>query len=231
VPLIPRLHCLTWDGSPLTHLEQVKQLLDAGANWIQLRQKNGSEQEKLKVAAAAVSLCQKYKATLIINDSPQIALESGASGVHLGQKDYPIPEARKLLGKSAIIGGTANTGLQALQLVTEACDYIGLGPWKATETKENLSEILGEAGIKKVLDLHLKIPVIAIGGITASDVPKILSLGVHGIAISSGIVAAKNIKEAFREYCKPLINSESRCGVPPVSSPSGKNGGTNGDFC
>jgi len=200
VPLIPRLHCLTWDGSPLTHLEQVEQLLDAGANWIQLRQKNGSDQEKLKVAAAAVSLCQKYKATLIINDSPQIALESGANGVHLGQKDCPIPEARKLLGNQAIIGGTANTGLQALQLVKEACDYIGLGPWKPTGTKENLSEILGEVGIKKVLDLHLKIPIIVIGGITASDVPKILSLGVHGIAISSGIVAAKDIKAAFKEY-------------------------------
>jgi len=201
VPIISHLHCLTWDGSPLTHLEQVKQLLDAGANWIQLRQKNGLEGEKLKTAAAAVSLCKKYKATLIINDSPQIALECGADGVHLGQRDYPITEARKLLGKNAIIGGTANTGRGALQLVTEECDYIGLGPWKPTGTKENLSEILGEAGIKKVLDLHLKIPVIAIGGITPSDVPKILSLGAGGIAVSSGIVAAKNIKAAFKEYC------------------------------
>jgi len=200
MPLISRLHCLTWDGSSLTHLEQVEQLLDAGANWIQLRQKNGLEGEKIKNATMAVSLCKKYKATLIINDSPQIALESGANGVHLGQKDYPIPEARKLLGKNAIIGGTANTGLQALQLVTDTCDYIGLGPWKSTQTKENLSEILGEAGIKKVLDLHLKIPVIAIGGITPSDVPKILSLGAYGIAVSSGIVAAKSIKAAFEEY-------------------------------
>jgi thiamine-phosphate pyrophosphorylase len=204
MPLISRLHCLTWDGSPLTHLEQVKQLLDAGANWIQLRQKNGSEQEKLSTASKAVSLCQKYKATLIINDSPKITLESGASGVHLGQKDYPIPEARKLLGKQAIIGGTANTGRGALQLVTQTCDYIGLGPWKPTGTKENLSEILGEAGIKKVLGLHLKIPVIAIGGITPSDVPKILSLGAYGIAISSGIVAAKSIKAAFKEYLELL---------------------------
>jgi len=205
MPLISNLHCLTWDGSPLTHLEQVKQLLDAGANWIQLRQKKELEREKLKTATAVAALCQKYKATLIINDSPQIALESGANGVHLGQKDCPIPEARKLLGKSAIIGGTANTGLQALQLVTDGCDYIGLGPWKPTQTKENLSEILGEAGIKKVLDLHLKIPVIAIGGISLSDVPKILSLGVHGIAISSGIVAAQNIKAAFEEYSEQAV--------------------------
>ena len=205
MPQISHLHCLTWDGSPLTHLEQVEQLLDAGANWIQFRQKKGLEKEKLKNAAMAVSLCKKYKATLIINDSPQIALESGADGVHLGLKDCPIPEARKLLGKQAIIGGTANTQLQALQLVTEACDYIGLGPWKLTQTKENLSEILGEAGIKKVLELHLKIPVIAIGGIIPADIPKILSLGVYGVAVSSGIVAAKNIKAAFKEYSKQTI--------------------------
>jgi thiamine-phosphate pyrophosphorylase len=179
--------------------------LDAGANWIQLRQKNGLELEKLRTAIATVSLCQKYKATLIINDSPQIALESGAAGVHLGLEDYPTLEARKLLGKDAIIGGTANTQLQVLQRVTEGCDYIGLGPWRATRTKENLSEILGEEGIKKVLSLNLKIPIVAIGGIIPHDVQKILSLGVHGIAVSSGIVAAKNIKAAFKEYLNQTI--------------------------
>jgi len=199
------LQVLTWDNSPIPHLEQVKQLLDAGANWIQLRQKKGTDGEKLKIAISAAKLCKKYKATLIINDSPQIALESGADGVHLGLKDCPIPKARELLGKNAIIGGTANTQLQALQLVTDGCDYIGLGPWKQTQTKDNLSEILGESGIKKVLDLHLKVPVIAIGGITMADIPKILSLGVQGIAVSSGIVAAKNIKAAYEEYSKRTI--------------------------
>jgi thiamine-phosphate pyrophosphorylase len=194
------LQCLTCDGSSLAHLDQVRQLLDAGANWIQLRQKNATEQEKLQTAIAAATLCQGYKATLIINDSPQICLKSGASGVHLGLKDYPVSEARKLLGKEAIIGGTANTPEQAKQRELEGCDYIGLGPWRITQTKENLSEILGEAGIKKVADLNLKIPVIAIGGIALRDVKKILSLGVQGIAVSSGIVAAEDIKEAFKAY-------------------------------
>ena len=201
---ISPLHCLTWDASPLTHLAQIEQLLDAGANWIQLRQKKATEREKLQTAIAAAKLCQKYKAVLIINDSPQICLESGANGVHLGLNDCPIPKARELLGKDAIIGGTANTQLQALQRVTENCDYIGLGPWRATKTKENLSEILGEAGIRRVIDLNLKIPVIAIGGIALQDVGKILSLGVQGIAVSSGIVAAKDIKEAFSLYIKNL---------------------------
>jgi thiamine-phosphate pyrophosphorylase len=201
------LQVLTWDNSPIPHLEQIRQLLDAGANWIQLRQKNGSEQEKLKTAITAVSLCRKYKATLIVNDSPQIALESGADGVHLGLGDCPVAKARELLGKNAIIGGTANTQLQALRRVKENCDYIGLGPWKLTQTKENLSEVLGETGIKKILDLGLKIPVIAIGGIAPADVSKIMSLGVYGIAVSSGIVAAKNIKAAFKEYSKRAVFS------------------------
>jgi thiamine-phosphate pyrophosphorylase len=199
---ISPLHCITWDASPLAHLEQVKQLLDAGANWIQLRQKKATEREKLQTAIAAAKLCQEYRAILIINDSPQICLESGANGVHLGLSDCPIPEARKLLGKDAIIGGTANTQLQALQRVTENCDYIGLGPWRVTKTKENLSEILGEIGIKKVTDMNLKIPVIAIGGIALRDVNRVLSLEVQGIAVSSGIVAAKNIKKAFSLYSK-----------------------------
>jgi thiamine-phosphate pyrophosphorylase len=199
------LQCLTWDGSPLAHLDQVRQLLDAGAKWIQLRQKNATEQEKLQTAIAAATLCQRYKATLIINDSPQICLKSGANGVHLGLKDYPVSEARKLLGKEAIIGGTANTPEQAKQRESEGCNYIGLGPWRISRTKENLSEILGEAGIKKVVDLNLKIPVIAIGGITLQDVRKVLSLGVQGIAISSGIVATKDIKEAFKEYLEQAL--------------------------
>jgi len=198
------LQCLTWDASPFAHLEQVKQLLDAGANWIQLRQKKAPEREKLQTAIDAAKLCQKYKATLIINDSPQICLESGANGVHLGLSDCPIHEARKLLGKDAIIGGTANTQLQALQRVTDGCNYIGLGPWRATKTKENLSEILGETGIKKVADMNLKIPVIAIGGIALQDVGKIMSLGVQGIAVSSGIVGAEDIKKAFSLYLKEL---------------------------
>ncbi|MCL2206563.1 MAG: thiamine phosphate synthase [Fibromonadales bacterium] len=198
------LQCLTWDGSPFTHTEQVRLLLDAGANWIQLRQKKAAQSEKLQTAIEAAKLCKECNATLIINDSPEICLESGANGVHLGLSDYPAIEARKMLGKDAIIGGTANTPEQAKQREIEGCDYIGLGPWRATQTKENLSEILGEAGIKKVVSLNLKIPLIAIGGIVPEDVKRILSLGVQGIAVSSGIVGAKDLKQAILRFSKNI---------------------------
>jgi thiamine-phosphate pyrophosphorylase len=200
--MISRLHCLTWDGSPFSHIEQVQRLLDAGSNWIQLRQKRGCEKEKLLAAKEAAKLAQSYKAILIVNDSPQIALESGASGVHLGLGDCPVSDARKLLGEHAIIGGTANTPLQAKQRQTEGCDYIGLGPWRATSTKENLSEVLGESGVKRVAAMNLGVPVVVIGGIAVQDVKKIFELGVHGIAVSSGIVAAGNIKAAFGMFQK-----------------------------
>ena len=207
--IISPLHCLTWDNAQLSHLEQARQLLDAGANWIQLRRKEGTEREKLQVACSVVKLAEGYKATIIINDSPQICLESGANGVHLGLKDCPVPKARQLLGKNAIIGGTANTPEQAKQREFEGCDYIGLGPWRTTSTKENLSEILGETGIKKVADLNLKIPIIAIGGITPADIPKILSLGAKGVAVSSYIVGSYGIKEAFLSVFSSLKTSSS----------------------
>jgi len=207
--IISPLHCLTYDGSPLPHLEQVKQFLDLGANWIQLRQKKGTEHEKLQTAVLAANLCKKYEAVLIINDSPQICLESGANGVHLGLNDCPVSQARKLLGNGAIIGGTANTPEQAKQREAESCDYIGLGPWRFTETKENLSEILGENGIKKVVSLNLKIPILAIGGIVLEDVRKILSLGVHGIAVSSGAFEILKEGRFFLPFSHARYNNKS----------------------
>jgi thiamine-phosphate pyrophosphorylase len=209
--MISPLHCLTWDGSPFSHLEQVQKLLDAGSNWIQIRQKRGGEREKLLMAKEAVKLAQGYGATLIVNDSPQIALESGASGVHLGLGDCPVSEARKLLGKHAIIGGTANTPLQAKQREIEGCDYIGLGPWRATGTKENLSEVLGESGVRNALAMKFGIPVVVIGGIVPEDIGKILELGAHGVAISSYIVASEDIKHAFLNcagFCIFTLNYE-----------------------
>ena len=190
-----KLQVLTWDNVGISHLEQVERLLDAGADWIQLRQKN--VENKLKTAIQAVKLCRKYNATIIINDSAEIALESGASGVHLGLSDMNPTEARKILGKNAIIGGTCNTKEHALQRISQGCDYIGLGPYRFTCTKENLSTPLTKETIKDIA--KLSIPTILIGGITKADIEEIFSLGVQGIAVSSAIVAAKDLEGAFNE--------------------------------
>ncbi len=205
-----KLQVITWDGSPYSHAEQVNVLLEAGACWIQLRQKQGSFEEKKRVAVLCAEMCQKKQAILIINDDPYLCLESGASGVHLGLNDMPVSEARTLLGENYIIGATANTVTQVVSRTEQGADYIGLGPYRHTGTKENLSAILGETGVKAVAAEYRKrralglctVPFVVIGGITAADTSQIHSLGACGIAVSSAIVGQKDIAKACREFLR-----------------------------
>jgi len=202
------LQILTWDDAPTSHLSQVKALLEAQAEWIQLRQKSGSFEEKLKVAKEAVALCNQNQAILIINDDPFLCLESGAHGVHLGLSDLPITEARRILGPEAIIGGTANTPEQVVQRMEDHADYVGLGPFRSTETKKNLSPVLGIDGIKAIASLVQSrkekglytCPFVVIGGITPLDLPLIKSAGANGVAICSAIVSAPSISDAVKQF-------------------------------
>jgi thiamine-phosphate pyrophosphorylase len=205
-----KIQAITWDGSPYSHLEQVQRLLEAGARWIQLRQKQGSFEEKKRVAVTCAEMCRKKQAILIINDDPFLCLESDASGVHLGLSDMPVPEARKLLGENFIIGGTANTPEQMASRMEQGVDYVGVGPYRETGTKENLSAILGDAGVKAAADQYRErealglrtAPFVVIGGITAADTSRILSLGAHGIAVSSAVVGQKDIAKAYLEFLR-----------------------------
>jgi len=174
-----------------THIDAIEQVLQAGGKWIQLRIKNQAEAEILPFAKAAQALCEKYGAKLIVNDFPDLAKAVGSYGVHLGLQDMPILEARRIIGKHQIIGGTANTFEHIQQRVSEGADYIGLGPFRFTRTKENLSPVVGLAGyhqlMEKVRRAGINIPIIAIGGIEAVDIPAILETGIYGIAISAAL--------------------------------------------
>lgn len=174
-----------------THLDAIEQVLQAGGKWIQLRIKHQAESEVLPFAKAAQALCEKYGAKLIVNDFPLLAKAVNSYGVHLGLQDMPISEARKIIGKHQIIGGTANTFEHILQRVAEGADYIGLGPFRFTRTKENLSPVVGLAGYHKLMEkvrrAGINIPIIAIGGIEAADIPAILETGIYGIAISAAL--------------------------------------------
>lgn len=174
-----------------THIDAIEQVLQAGGKWIQLRIKNQPEAEILPFAKAAQALCERYGAKLIINDYPHLAKAVNSYGVHLGLQDMPILEARKIIGKHQIIGGTANTFEHIRQRVTEGADYIGLGPFRFTRTKENLSPIVGLEGYQKLMQKVRKAgittPIIAIGGIGANDIPAILETGIYGIAISAAL--------------------------------------------
>ncbi|WP_129714109.1 thiamine phosphate synthase [Pedobacter sp. SYP-B3415] len=174
----------------------ISEVLDAGCTWIQLRHKQAPLPELRELAAVVAVRCARYKATFIINDYPELALEVGASGVHLGLNDTPVCEARALLGNDKIIGGTANTIEDIRQRITEGCDYIGLGPFAFTPTKEKLSPILGLRGYKTIfeqLSLEEKVtPIYAIGGITLSDVPALATTGLSGIAVSGMLSVSLN---------------------------------------
>ena len=208
---IDKLHYISQPAQDGSHLTSIQKALDAGCKWIQLRVKNESPNDILQYAIAAKGLCQIYQAKLIINDYPEIAVASGADGLHLGIDDMPIAAARQIVGKDMIIGGTANTFEKLRQNVAEGADYIGLGPFRFTKTKEKLSPILGIEGYqhvrRKMLEEGLTIPVIAIGGILPEDIVAIMETGVHGIAISGAISYAGDPKQIVTSL-NAKINSQ-----------------------
>lgn len=172
-------------------LYNIHQALDSGCDWIQMRFKNQTEKNSFALAEAVKLLCEEYLATFIVNDNLYLAQEIAADGIHLGLSDMKIDEARSILGKSKIIGGTANTFEDIQNHVRNGCDYIGLGPFRYTATKEKLSPILGLSGyfeiLQKMKKNKIEIPVYAIGGITLRDINPLMETGIHGVAVS-GII-------------------------------------------
>ena len=179
-------------------------LLKAGLNWVQLRVKNRNEKDMYNMADSFVALCEKYKVYSIINDFPKLAKKVGADGVHLGKEDMSPAEARELLGKDFIIGGTANTFADVEALYDARVDYIGLGPLRLTDTKKNLSPVVGLDGYTEILQScqanSIRIPIIAIGGITVADLEALYDIGLHGVAVSSAIKGAKNPAQVLKEF-------------------------------
>ena len=186
------------------HIQNVKDALGAGCKWIQLRVKEDlPKNELIQLAREAQKLCYSKQAKLIINDNIELAHIIYADGVHLGLNDTPIIEAREYLGNDFIIGGTANTFEDVVKHYEASADYIGLGPFTFTETKKNLSPVLGLDGYKEILqkckDAKIDIPIVAIGGIELEDIPNIMQTGVHGIALSGLITRSHRKKELVTE--------------------------------
>lgn len=178
------------------YLDGVRMALEGGCRWIQLRMKDTSAEEVLKTAEGTRKLCRQYDAVFLLDDYVELVERSGADGVHLGKNDMPIDEARRLLGKDKIIGGTANTFEDVKRIYSAGADYIGCGPFRFTTTKKKLSPILGLDGYSRIIEqmdaYGINIPVIAIGGILLQDVPDIMQTGVSGVAISGAILNANN---------------------------------------
>jgi|SRR3954468_10582112 len=203
-----KIQYISQGSTAAEQFNNIHQALDAGCSWIQLRFKNAEKGELTLLAERIKPLCNSYEATFILNDHVELAKQLNADGVHLGLQDTDISTARELLGPEKIIGGTANTLTDVFQRVEEGCDYIGLGPLRFTTTKEKLSPILGLSGYQYILDKlkqkEITIPIYAIGGIHAEDVPAISACGVYGIAISSLVTLHPDKKKLITHLKKSL---------------------------
>lgn len=206
--MVSKLHYISQETPDTSHLQSIEAACQAGCDWIQLRVKNCTYEEYEEIARETKEICDRFGAKLIINDNVSIAQKIASHGVHLGKLDMPVEKAREILGNKFVIGGTANTFKDVERLARAGVDYIGLGPFRFTNTKENLSPILGLAGYQQVLHqcqhCDINIPVIAIGGITADDISKLLETGIHGVAISSAITQAENKRELVSKILEKL---------------------------
>ena len=207
-----------------TYLDSIRLALEGGCRWIQLRMKDATEEEILPVALEAQRMCREAGATFIIDDHVELVKRIKADGVHLGKKDMPIAEARRFLGDDFIIGGTANTFEDVRAHYEAGANYIGCGPFRFTTTKKGLSPILGLEGYISICSQMkaegINLPIVAIGGITAEDIPMIMQTGVTGIALSGAVLNAEDPVEEMKRLmsCPPPTDTYSdviNIGLPP----------------
>ncbi len=186
----------TWlDGRTL--YDDVEKALKGGVTLLQLREKNMSTDDFINSAKEIKSLCEKYNVPLIINDNVDVAKAVNADGVHIGQNDMPAHEARKILGKSKIIGVTAKTVEQAQKAEKDGADYLGSGAIFGTTTKGDAKKM--DMQTLKSITSSVNIPVVAIGGIDGVNVLQLKGTGIVGAAVVSGIFAQDDIETSTKD--------------------------------
>jgi len=199
---VARLHFITQGETPREHLQQIEEVLAAGVCWVQLRMKKQSLQVVEETARRALEMTRSAGACLILNDYVEVAARIGADGVHVGKEDMPLHQVFHCMGQRALVGATANTFEDIQAHALYPVSYVGLGPYRFTQTKEKLSPTLGLEGYKRLMQqmkaAALSIPVIAIGGIRLEDIPALLRSGVWGIALSGFIAHASDRKAQAR---------------------------------
>lgn len=200
---LSKIYLISHEAKGRELLDSLEQSFIGGIRLLQLRLKDYTEGEALLTSEKVKKLTDKYNVKLIINDYPEIAKGIKADGVHLGKNDMKPDLAREIIGENMIIGGTADSFERVLQ-IKDYVDYIGLGPYRFTSTKRNLSPVLGVKGIKEVMEKcsHALIskPFYVIGGIKHSDLGSISKTGVWGVSVSSSILKAEDITKTAAEF-------------------------------
>ena len=182
-----------------SYLDSIRMALEGGCRWIQLRMKDATDEEILPVALEAQKMCREAGATFIIDDHVDLVKQIKADGVHLGKKDMPIAEARRILGDDFIIGGTANTFEDVRAHYEAGANYIGCGPFRFTTTKKGFISICSQMKAEGI-----DLPIVAIGGITLDDIPQIMQTGVTGIALSGAVLNADDPVEEMKKFIAPF---------------------------
>jgi thiamine-phosphate pyrophosphorylase len=175
------------------------EMLEGGVEILQLRAKGYEQEQILELALPLVAICRSFGVPLIINDHPEVVVQSGADGLHIGQDDIRVERARELIGPGKILGLSTHSPLQAKVALDEKPDYIGFGPLFSTPTKPEYISI-GTSRIKETHDL-VSLPIFCIGGIKLENLSEVVSAGASRVAIVSGILKAENIAN----YCRSCL--------------------------
>jgi len=181
----------------------VSTALDAGVRLFQLRMKTSETRQIYEMAAVLCPLVQKGGGTFIVNDRVDVAKAIGANGVHLGQEDLPLVDARAILGPGKLIGISTHNLRQALEAESGGADYIGYGPVFPTATKENPDPVVGVDGLREVR-ARVRIPIVAIGGITATNAGDVRAAGADCVAVVSAVLAATDPQAAIAELLRAI---------------------------
>ncbi len=211
---LPKLHYVSQGNTVKEHLENIQIACFFGAELVQLRLKNLPTKEVLKAAEEAREITTHFQTKLIINDYFKIAKQVNADGVHLGKNDTDPSIAKITLNDRMIIGGTANSIQDCKALIDKKVNYIGLGPYQFSNTKKNLSPVIGYNGYLSICkELNSKVPIIAIGGITLNDIPDLLETGIYGIAASCEITKDFDKINQFNKLLKSKNKLDEICNV------------------
>jgi len=220
--MINGLYLITPHGSEENILNIVREGLRGGVKIVQYRDKERSHEAKLSLACQLVKLCKEAGATFLVNDSPELAVESLADGVHLGQKDGSVHDARRLLGSDKLIGVSTRTVDQALKAEMAGADYIGLGSIFPTDTKDDI-ELIGLETLRKVR-LAVKIPLVAIGGVNWSNGSQAIEAGADALAVISTVSNDPDPALAAKELAL-LFNSKKPAEETRVMTIAGSDSG------
>ena len=188
--------------------------LEAGAPTLQVRLKSGTDGDRYRLARAIAERCRAADATCLVNDRADLAVAVGADGVHVGADDLPVPIVRRIVGPTALVGGTARSPEVAQRLVAEGASYLGVGPTFATQSKTGLPSPIGVDGVRAVVEA-VAVPVIAIAGITADTVDAVMATGAWGVAVIGAIVDAPDPHTATHDLMLAVSKAVDSLGDTP----------------